>query len=812
MTADHQPKRPEFSDTQRLQANHIGRVTDEQRAARKQIPTFPIDNVTPDTVSDRDDGIFVEAEQRGGGYRVHITIADVAAHVRAGSPLGNAAWQRAFTVYGPGWTDPMFPKILEENLSLEHNQERLGLTVSITLDKNFQPIHTNFAPVITRPDSTSYDMAQKRMASDPQFQMMDTIAQGVRAGYFGSNNEAWRELLEQRRSRGVHSERQMKAMEMVATYMLLANSCVAQFFSKTDLPFLYRNFNTDQGDAHASYGTTPERHSALESDGLKGAYCHFTSPIRRAPDYFNGVMVHYAIDVIGEIERQMKAAAPALDTKRLSHALWEHGPRLVGIGQGMTVNPDISTRRKLQQLITEAANQAMPDGLELMDATAAKIVKNLQLPSLPLSRAQLENYAGHMNELAHAPQQRALQRLNEQYDRVEALAENSKEALAEMSREKFTSTLRAAAATGHMPRPLFDETIARIKSANYDKVTDAFTILLQAQWPGAQRWLALKREMAREIKHDPNSVNALMERLEKAIAPITIQKLETLEPVASADGEMNGDSRISSALMVMQADGMPAVAAPFRSVGHNKRAALSHARYSFLEHYAFGQLQPLEQTAIPNLLYAELDMGKEDKKELLKRMVQEVGASLTVSEGMTELGYRTEIIVHGGDVSVPIQVQAVEASAEEATQSAVRRMLRNDAFKTAVSREQDIAPGMLNPQTVLEELVAKRGGKLTFERVSQQGIARHRMIAVMELDGNERRFHGNGPNIDRATRAASVKALSALGWELQDDEKSTDAEKALKPPAQSWVTDMASSANGRQRHYAGNGNGAGPAK
>lgn len=777
-------ERPGFSLAQMAQAEFIGHVSEQQRQRRKQIPTYPIDNVTPEIVADRDDGVYVEAEHRGGGYRVHVTIADVAAHVRPGSYLAQAAWQRAFTLYGPGWTDPMFPKTLEEQLSLEHQQERLGLTVSITLDAQFRPMHTSFMPVITHPDNSSYAQAHDRMRDDPQFQLMADIAQGVQRSHFRGQQIPWEEIFGHRTLKRVRGSDQLQAMEMVATYMLLANSSVAEFFAKSGLPFLYRNFDESMGVEHAVYSTTPARHTALERMGLKGNYCHFTSPIRRAPDYFNGLMVHHVVQALDQLERQMHLQAPGMPPSALRHALWQRGPELLALMYGTGGEARMQTRRQLQRMLAELCNAALPDGRTVTPASLRQLVSQLQAPALPYSREELQGFAEHMNLLSRSPALRALEKQNEKFDtsteRIEAVSQQKKQDLAHLKPEKFSSLLQAAATTGDMPRGLFEEAVERIRTDRWQRTVDSYTIFVLAQYPGVHRWTALKREVARSIKHDPGLVNGLIDRLEQHIAPATLQEHGSLLPTGEQMPAGKDPSRVCATLLVMRDGEQRMLAAPFYSIGHDQRAAQSHARYSFLEHYAFGQLQPVEQTAVPNLLYAELDMQGAKKRELLDRMAESIGAQVWVHQASIPGGYGMHIEIKGGELRSPIRVEAHEPTSEEAERVALRRMFRHDAFKNAVSRTQNITRDLLNPQSVLEDVVAAQQGSVSFERLTQgKQTGPHLVRATVTLDGNTRTFTGSGPNVDRAMRMASLHALENFDWQMQPSDS-----------ARSWVSEM----------------------
>lgn len=775
--------RAEFTVPQRLQAQYVGHVTDAHRIARRPMPSYPIDNVAPEVVSDRDDGVYVEAEHRNGGYRVHVTIADVAAHIRPGSPLAQAAWQRAFTLYQRRGTDPMFPngplERLEEKMSLEHNRERLGLTVSITLDAHFRPIHTSFQPVITHPDNSSYEQAHERMQRDPQFQLMADIAEGVKHSYFDGHSVPLEEIFSRRTLKRVHSAEQLHAMEMVATYMLLANSCTAEFARASELPFLFRNFDEAANDTHATYSTQPVRHTALERMGLKGAYCHFTSPIRRAPDYFNGVMIHYAIDVVDGFGQAIREGFPQLDARKLHRELWQQAPELLALVQDMSMNR-ATYRVALQRMVADIVREVKPENLTVDERVLRQVAGHLQFPPAPLSRAELQGYADHMNALARSPEVRAVERDNEKYelirDRVEAASVADKDTMARMSPDKFSSLLQAAAITGDMPRQLFDEAVKRIKDGSFDIVKDGYTVFMQAHHEGVHRWTALKRHVAQILKNDPASVNAMMDTFEKEIAPATVKPVEVKLP-----GERSADrdeaSPIYARIYVFRENNEKAMAAPYPSFGHNERAARSHAAYSFLEHYAFDQLQSahdLEQK-VPNLLYAELEQEGTKRRELVEKMAHEVDATVHFEHERSSSGrYITRIIVEGGEVDPPIYTDAEEATPEEAEHVAIRRMLRDESFKVAVS--PNIQGAAVNPQEYLKKMVSEQGGTVDIIPEPRKH-GPHQVRIEIEVNGRTFSFEEEAPNLDRAKRAAAVKALDHFNWSLSGT------------PVRTWATD-----------------------
>ena len=94
----------------------------------RSLPTFTID---PVSARDFDDAISA-APAEDAGWRVWVHIADVAAHVPAGSPLDREAYRRGCSVYVPGAVEPMLPAALSSGAcSLVPGQDRLAFTAEL---------------------------------------------------------------------------------------------------------------------------------------------------------------------------------------------------------------------------------------------------------------------------------------------------------------------------------------------------------------------------------------------------------------------------------------------------------------------------------------------------------------------------------------------------------------------------------------------------------------------------------------------------------------------------------------------------------
>src|SRR6201996_9658098 len=100
---------------------------------RRDLTALAPFTVAPATARDFDDA--VSAQREGDGWRVWVHIADVAAHVRARSPLDLEALRRANSTYVPGTVEPMLPHSLSSGAcSLSPGVERLPLTAALQLD------------------------------------------------------------------------------------------------------------------------------------------------------------------------------------------------------------------------------------------------------------------------------------------------------------------------------------------------------------------------------------------------------------------------------------------------------------------------------------------------------------------------------------------------------------------------------------------------------------------------------------------------------------------------------------------------------
>jgi ribonuclease R len=122
---------------------------DVSRRDLRDLPTFTID---PPTARDFDDAVSAERLD-GGGARIWVHIADVAAFVPPGSAVDREAYRRATSVYVPGKVEPMLPEALSNGAcSLVPHQDRFAVTVELDFD-GADVVRTAFHRSLIRSDA-----------------------------------------------------------------------------------------------------------------------------------------------------------------------------------------------------------------------------------------------------------------------------------------------------------------------------------------------------------------------------------------------------------------------------------------------------------------------------------------------------------------------------------------------------------------------------------------------------------------------------------------------------------------------------------
>ena len=124
-------------------------VSAADRAGRTDIRDLPLVTIDGEDARDFDDAVYC-AKQKSG-YRLIVAIADVSHYVRPGSKLDDEAFDRATSVYFPGFVVPMLPETLSNGIcSLNPNVERLCMVCDMQIDANGEVQDSTFYPAVMR--------------------------------------------------------------------------------------------------------------------------------------------------------------------------------------------------------------------------------------------------------------------------------------------------------------------------------------------------------------------------------------------------------------------------------------------------------------------------------------------------------------------------------------------------------------------------------------------------------------------------------------------------------------------------------------
>jgi ribonuclease R len=221
--------------------------------ARRDLTDLLTFTVDPATARDFDDA--VSAQREGDGARVWVHIADVAAHVRPGSPLDLEARRRANSTYVPGAVEPMLPHALSSDAcSLAPGAQRLAVTAEIELGPDAEPRSALFYRSRIRSDARlDYEQldaifAGRARAPEPVAEPLAmarevAAALGERRGATSLDVESTEPEFRFDSAgdvTGAHSVPQTESHRLIERLMILTNEQVAQLLERKRVPVLYR--------------------------------------------------------------------------------------------------------------------------------------------------------------------------------------------------------------------------------------------------------------------------------------------------------------------------------------------------------------------------------------------------------------------------------------------------------------------------------------------------------------------------------------------------------------------------------------------
>jgi ribonuclease R len=241
-----------FAAALELEAGQAAATAERSEVRRRDLTDLPTFTVDPATARDYDDAVSARREE--DGLRLWIHIADVAAHVKPGTPLDLEARRRANSTYVPGAVEPMLPRALSEDAcSLAPGVERLAVTAEIELGAD-------------GPRAASFYRSRIRSRARLDYDQLDAIFSGDGSVPEGLEEplavarEAAAALGERRGSTsldvdsaepefrfdstgdvtGARAVEQTESHRLIERLMVLANEQVAQVLERKRVPTVYR--------------------------------------------------------------------------------------------------------------------------------------------------------------------------------------------------------------------------------------------------------------------------------------------------------------------------------------------------------------------------------------------------------------------------------------------------------------------------------------------------------------------------------------------------------------------------------------------
>lgn len=322
-------------------------VTEEEKAGREDFRDLFTVTIDGRDSKDYDDAISIEKNEEN--YDLYVHIADVGHYVKKRSEIDNDAYERGNSTYLYNIVVPMLPKKLSNGIcSLNPDQERLAISVKMTIDKHGKVIDNNFYESLIKSD---YRLVYDDVNSYLDDRDLDVYEDEVLKEKLDLFRELSKILNKKRSKRGAidfdFTESQIDVTEdgevlnistfnrgsgnkLIEEFMLAANETVASLFAYMDFPSIYRiheqpkaekvesfknilntmGYNIKGQDLHPKdfqnilkkvKGKDEEsvvnilmlrtmqkarysEHRQLHFGLATEFYTHFTSPIRRYPD------------------------------------------------------------------------------------------------------------------------------------------------------------------------------------------------------------------------------------------------------------------------------------------------------------------------------------------------------------------------------------------------------------------------------------------------------------------------------------------------------------------------------------------------
>lgn len=241
-------------------------VSERMFEGREDLRDQFIVTIDPDDARDFDDAINVERVP-GGGWRLGVHIADVAAYVKPGGALDREAYKRGNSVYLPDRVIPMLPERLSNGVcSLHPGVNRLTHSVFIEFTKQGRTKSCRFARTIIRSARRlTYREAYALLKAQPNDELSERLhvawelASLLRKNRFQQGSldldfpEVKVRLDDQGRPVQLERIENDESHQLVEEFMLAANEAVARELKNRSIPVIYRVHENPEPDRLAEY-------------------------------------------------------------------------------------------------------------------------------------------------------------------------------------------------------------------------------------------------------------------------------------------------------------------------------------------------------------------------------------------------------------------------------------------------------------------------------------------------------------------------------------------------------------------------------
>lgn len=303
------------------------------RTDRKSSHGFAIDEPHSPDIDDA-----VSLSRLGDTHMLHVSTADVGSFLVDQVAVARYARRRAWSLYkGKRIVAPMIPRdISEDKLSLLDGVERPAVTVHVPIDSSGNTGLPKITRDVIRARRIAYaeveDLVDEEGYESVALRGLERIACLLFSARHNGEVSPEDATIEDEEGNLLDDSQEYDTGQLIVQEsMIAANTAMARFMQEHDIPALYRNHVVppellpEIADplersqllgslARATYDPSPRGHVALNL----ATYTHFTSPLRRFPDFANhanliafleGREYPYPVDRLGRIAERLQTLA-----------------------------------------------------------------------------------------------------------------------------------------------------------------------------------------------------------------------------------------------------------------------------------------------------------------------------------------------------------------------------------------------------------------------------------------------------------------------------------------------------------------------